>query len=346
MKIAVYTIAKNEEQFVSRWAQSCQDADYRIILDTGSTDGTVAAAEAEGVSVSVQTFSPWRFDVARNASLALVPEDADICIALDMDEVIQPGWRAHVEKAFAEGATRPRYQYTWSWVREGVPGLVYGGDKMHARHGYFWRHPVHEVITPAGVEKQVWCGAEIHHHPDHTKSRSQYLPLLEMAVEEDPTDDRNTYYLAREYFYNQRMDEAKGLFLRHLDLPKATWKPERAASMRWLFKITNDQEWLLKAAAECPNRREAWVELAQVAMKAQEWESCLRYATRALAIKERPLEYLSEAFAWGAAPHDLAALAAYKCGYFAEARHQGVKALCMDPYNSRLVDNLRWYEAA
>lgn len=152
MRIAVYTIAKNEEQFVQRWADSARDADYILILDTGSTDGTVAVAEAAGVTVKVEEFKPWRFDHARNAALELLPDDIDYCIALDMDEVLQPGWREHLEVADANGWTRPRYQYTWSWQRPGVPGLVYGGDKIHARHGYRWKHPVHEVLTATGVE--------------------------------------------------------------------------------------------------------------------------------------------------------------------------------------------------
>jgi len=33
-KVAVVSIMKNEEQFIERWAESCKDADYRILLDT------------------------------------------------------------------------------------------------------------------------------------------------------------------------------------------------------------------------------------------------------------------------------------------------------------------------
>jgi len=36
MKIAVYTVALNEEQFVERWYNSAKDADYLLIADTGS----------------------------------------------------------------------------------------------------------------------------------------------------------------------------------------------------------------------------------------------------------------------------------------------------------------------
>ena len=41
LKIHVYTICKNEEQFVERWAAAGKDADGLHVLDTGSTDKTV-----------------------------------------------------------------------------------------------------------------------------------------------------------------------------------------------------------------------------------------------------------------------------------------------------------------
>lgn len=41
MKICVYAIAKNEEQFVDRWMDSMREADWVCVLDTGSTDRTV-----------------------------------------------------------------------------------------------------------------------------------------------------------------------------------------------------------------------------------------------------------------------------------------------------------------
>ena len=71
MKIAVYTIALNEVKFVKRWAESAKDADYRLIADTGSTDGTPEIAkDSLGVNVVRISISPWRFDLARNAALA------------------------------------------------------------------------------------------------------------------------------------------------------------------------------------------------------------------------------------------------------------------------------------
>ena len=40
-----YGISKNESAFVQAWADSCADADYRILVDTGSTDDTPDVAE-------------------------------------------------------------------------------------------------------------------------------------------------------------------------------------------------------------------------------------------------------------------------------------------------------------
>ena len=346
VKVAVYAIALNEAQHVTAWATSAIDADHRIIVDTGSTDDTVALAQAHGVTAHRITVSPWRFDDARNAALALVPADVDYCIALDLDEQLQPGWREHLQHAHDAGITRPRYRYVWSWTDTGQPGLVYGGDKIHTRHGYRWRHPVHEVITPTGTETQGWTGMEIHHHPDPAKSRGQYLPLLEQAVTEDPTDDRNAHYYARELFYAGRLDDAADEFARHLSLPKARWAPERAASMRYLAKCQPDHAaaWLHRAIAEAPDRREAWVDLAQHLHDAADWAGCYAAATRALTIAEPPLEYLCEESAWGALLHDLAAIAAWHLG-LAPLPH-GQHAADLAPSDPRIAANLEHYRTA
>ena len=61
MKICVYAIAKNEEQFVDRWAASMSEADDICVLDTGSTDRTVEQLADLGVRVRQEEIRPWRF---------------------------------------------------------------------------------------------------------------------------------------------------------------------------------------------------------------------------------------------------------------------------------------------
>ena len=346
MKIAVYTIALNEEQHVQQWADSCVDADYRLILDTGSTDQTTTLAHQLGIHTVTRVISPWRFDTARNMALSMLPKDIDLCIALDMDEQLQPGWREALEAFLKENPTvnRPRYKYIWSWNPDGTEGLIYAGDKIHSNKDYEWKHPVHEVLKPLNGEQQGFVpGLEIHHHPDSSKSRSQYLPLLKLAVEEDPRDDRNQFYLARELYFAGDYDLAQYHFARHLDL--STWNPERAASHRYLAKmVPHAAEYhLYRAIAESPTRRESWVDLAQYYHNQHNWLACRNAASSALAITEKPLDYLCEAEAWGWLPHDLMAIASHHFGDSDEAFHHGSIAVALNPDDERLKTNLTHY---
>jgi glycosyltransferase involved in cell wall biosynthesis len=293
LKICVYAISKNEAHFIQRFCESAKEADMILIADTGSTDGLPEEAERHGAIVHHISISPWRFDTARNMALSMLPKDIDLCIALDMDEQLQPGWREALE-SLPKKVTRPRYKYVWSWNPDGSEGLTYGGDKIHARHGYRWKHPVHETITAVIPEQQEWVPLEIHHHPDNTKSRSQYFPLLETAKKESPQDDRTAFYYARELFFHGRLEEAASEFQRHLNLPLAVWKPERAASMRYIAKCgVEPEKWFTLATLEAPNRREPWIDLGNYAYKQHDWRQVVRCCERALQITEKPLEYFA-----------------------------------------------------
>ena len=196
-RIYVYAICKNEEKFAERWVRSMQEADGICVLDTGSTDGTAERLRELGAHVTQEAVTPWRFDTARNRSLELVPEDADLCVCTDLDEVFRPGWRTAMEQALAGGAEKLRYRYTWSFRPDGREGVVFWIEKAHARFGFRWAHPVHEVLecTKGACRTVDAEGVQLDHHPDPEKSRGQYLPLLELAVQEAPEDDRNAFYL-------------------------------------------------------------------------------------------------------------------------------------------------------
>ena len=142
-RIAVYAIARDEATRVESWAASAADADVRLIADTGSSDDTVERAAALGVDVHRVAVEPFRYDVARNRALDLLPDDVDLCVPLDMDEELAPGWRQLLDEAWAQGATRISYSLVWPWSAV-YPDLRYTADKIHARHGCRWRFPVHE----------------------------------------------------------------------------------------------------------------------------------------------------------------------------------------------------------
>ena len=349
LKIAVYAISKNEEQFVERFCESARDADIIVIADTGSTDGTVERARASGATVHDICITPWRFDLARNTALALVPRDVDVCISLDLDELLEPGWREEIERVWTEGTTRLRYLFDWGC------GISFYYEKIHARKGYMWHHPCHEYPVPDGRITEVWAQTDMLlavHKPDPTKSRGQYMDLLELSVREDPDCPRNAFYYARELSFNARWEESIVACKNYLKLPRATWHNERCYAYRVMGRCYNEiglnqeaEQAFHSAAGEAPNTREPWCELAMLMYRQQRWEECFAYAMRALRITDRLQVYTCDPAVWGHQAHDLASIAAWHLGMTEISIEQARLAVEKSPDDLRLRANLDFVTA-
>lgn len=345
MKIAVYAINKNEAHFIKRFCDSAKDADLIMIADTGSTDSSVVTARLNGAEVHNICISPWRFDKARDAALASLPKDIDVCISLDIDEVLEPGWREEVEKLWKDGVTRLRYKFDWSC------GIVFHSEKIHARHGYFWHHACHEYIHPEPRTKEIWASTDkllVRHLPDPTKSRSQYLDLLAVSVQEDPNCIRNAFYYARELVFNYKWQEGAEALESYLKRPDATYKYDRCYAMRLLGQCYSELgldglPWYRKACIEAPDTREPWLDLAKASYEKNDWNECFYAAMSGLKILHKLEIYTTSAASWDYRLNDFAALSAYNLGLKEIAIEQGELALKLDPENDRLKQNLIFY---
>jgi tetratricopeptide (TPR) repeat protein len=347
-KIVVYAISKNEEKFVDRWVDSMQEADEIYVLDTGSTDKTVSKLKKRKVNVKKKIIKPWRFDVARNESLKLVPSDADICVCTDLDEVLEKGWRKKLEEIWQDNITRLRYNYNWKLDENNKPIVNFYTDKIHIRDNYKWTHPVHEVLTYTNGNEVFLTTDEItlNHYPDNTKSRSSYLPLLELSVKEDPEDDRNMHYLGREYMYYQKWDKCIDTLIKHLSLKTATWKDERCASMRFiarsyrnLNRIEEAKMWLDKAISEAPYLRDPYVEKAMLEYELENWNEVIKNCNTALKITTHTKCYINETFSFDNTIYDLLSIAYFYLDDIDNAIINIDKALKMEPDNERLLKN-------
>ncbi len=346
-KICVYAISKNEEQFVDRWVDSIVNADEIVVLDTGSTDNTVKKLRDRNVKVYEKKIDPWRFDVARNESLNLVSKDIDICICMDLDEVLETGWYDKIQNIWQDGNNRLSYIFNWHFNKEGNPDVTFYAEKIHSRQGYKWINPVHEVLQFTGKEKrQITDEITINHHPDEKKSRSSYLPLLELAVKEDPNNDRNMHYLGREYMYYGRWNEAIDTLIKHINLKTATWKDERSASMRFIARCYRNlgrfdeaRLWLDKAMIETPYLRDPFVERAILEYLQQDWKEVEYYCLKALNITTHQKSYINEIFSWDHTVYDLLSLSYYNQKEKYLALKCINKAIEMKPNDERLLKN-------
>lgn len=346
-RIAVYAIAKDESAFARRWMESMSEADAVYVLDTGSSDGTPDLLRDLGAHVTVKAYPSFRFDAARNDSMDLVPPGYDILVCTDLDEVMLPGWRDALESAWREGATTAEYEYIWSFGADGRPDQRFTYEKVHAPGACRWTHPVHEVLEYSVPRVPVRADMVLEHRPDPEKSRAQYLGLLERSVEESPDDDRNMHYLGREYMFRGRWEDAVRTLERHLAMPTARWRAERAQSMRFIARCRahlGDRDaaelWYRRACDEEPSFREPAVEYAMFLYRAQAPFTMLRAAClRALSAAVPDGSYLIEASAWGSLPYDLLSIAAWGLGMADEARGAVAKALELSPDDARIRAN-------
>ena len=347
-KVYVYAISKNEEKFVERWYNSMKEADCVFVLDTGSDDDTVSKLRNLGVVVDVKKIDPWRFDVARNLSLDMVPSDADICVCTDLDEVFESGWREELEKIWDDKVSKLRYNYNWSLDEYNNPKVNFYLEKIHSRNNYKWTHPVHEVLTYLGDNECVITTDKLtlNHYPDCTKSRSSYLPLLELSVVEDPEDDRNMHYLGREYMYYKKWNECIDTLIKHLNLKTAVWRDERCASMRFIARSYKELKrydearmWLDKAMVEAPYLRDPYVERAMLEYSLENYDDVTKYCNKALEITSHQKTYINEVFSWDNTIYDLLSIAYYYKEDFGMALENVNKAIDMEPDNVRLINN-------
>lgn len=345
MKIVVYGICKNEEAFVERFCQSAADADLILLADTGSTDNTISIARQNGATVHEITVNPWRFDVARNMAMDLIPIDYDVCVSMDLDEVLEPGWREEIESIWTTDTTNLRYRYNIGY------GTIFHLDVIHSRFGYRWHHPAHEHLLAEPNFKQVIKQTDkllvSQKDRDELRDRSFYVELSRLSVKEDSncviSAFLHLYELVRNSFYEEAIEAAE----RYLTMPKATDAYQRCTAYRLLAAcysaLGNEEkeiESYLLATGIAPTIREPWVDLANAYLAKKQWKNCYNAITKALAINHYSEHYTNNMTVWSYIPYHCAGIAASNLGKLDEARKYLQIAADMEPNNLQLQQDL------
>ena len=371
-KICVYAICKNESKYVNTWVNSMKEADYICILDTGSTDDTyerikasAKALELEGSSCKLiydqKVINPWRFDVARVESMKLCPEDTDIFVCTDLDEFFEPGWADPLREHW-DGNKYDRcvYLYTWSHLENGAAGRIFRYDKIHGK-GYTWKFPVHEslcrVITDnLRIENSTSRYLDLtkyimlHHFPDKEKSRSSYLPLLELRAQEYPEDTFGLIYLAHEYNYRKKFDKSIETINNIMARPdydmitpteKASCLFFRGDDYKALGDYSNALNDYLKALEIDPTLREPYLKLASLFSEMKLYNIAVEYAKLSIEKGIRHYSWIEKDNSWSYGPYDIMAVASFYAGNKRDSLAYAYKAYSYDPDNERLKKNIK-----
>lgn len=219
IRISACLIAKNESKHLARCLSSIQGrVDEIIVVDTGSTDDTIAIAERFGATLGHFSWCD-DYSAARNESLRLAT--GHWILWLDADEEITPeSWNI-----IYEAVTRPQFggyclrinnlldvrgasTYTHAPVRlfRKLPGTQFTGR-------------IHEQITPsidaAGLPCADLQGASITHYgyqPDSMQEKNKIertISMLEREVRENPEDAFHWFNLANAFSVGGRLKECE-----------------------------------------------------------------------------------------------------------------------------------------
>jgi hypothetical protein len=182
-RLSIGILTKNEARLIESCVRSALFADEVIVLDSGSTDDTVALATALGARVC--TSEDWQgFAVQRNRLLSLAT--GEYIFFLDADEVITPELRQEIESIVAR-QDRSVWSVRWTVV-------AYGHTLHHFKSSAsmerlfpralidHYEGVVHEeaLLTQAGVARRTLEHRLLHHSRQSIRASLEKLTQYAM----------------------------------------------------------------------------------------------------------------------------------------------------------------------
>jgi tetratricopeptide (TPR) repeat protein len=319
MTPVIYTIAKNEALNVEGFMRAAQGAPV-YVLDTGSADNTVELLQEHGAHVTQKVIDPWRFDRAREAALALVPDQPDIlCVSIDMDERLEDGWQDKLAAEWVQGCNFGNYRYIGEWrdAEQTVPAVESARTRLHARQGFHWERPVHEIPVADATTRVRSCDTSVLVRHYSNGEQRNYAPLLTTILEANPNDadarlQRGGEFAQKGEWDNALVDYHAWLRISYGDdrpvirYRRATTHISCAVCYYNLGQHGRALRSFWEAVAAEPICREAWVNLAHTYQAMGDPVMALACAQKALAIVQPPYYACIDSFCWSDFPEKLA----------------------------------------
>ena len=224
-KLCLNMIVKNESKIIRRLIESVVDViDCYCICDTGSTDNTVEIIETffaeKGVPGKIPK-EPFR-DFGYNRSYALKQcetMDADYILLLDADMIFELG-RGVSPADFKRGLTHDVYH-----MFQGTDAFYYKNSRIvKNRRGMSYWGVTHEYVkSPDGssyslIEKSRAFINDIGDGGSKADKFERDIRLLKKGLEENPGNDRYTFYLANSYRDHGDKDLAIETYKKRIEL--------------------------------------------------------------------------------------------------------------------------------
>ena len=220
-KTAVYTILKNEKNYIDKWLFYADPFDYKVLLDTGSTDGSweylqECASKDKKLIIEQKIIEPWHFSNARNYNMTMIPEDVVWCLSPDLDEYFSINTHDMMETIIdavpdVTNIATTRLDIYSPSVFVGPPNHI-PSNKIHRKDDYHWVQPIYEHLRwkHSGYEKEVYSEEIflIHDQDFKKKERSDlYIKMLREEYKTNPTNTWCLWFLIYHFFKSGNLQE-------------------------------------------------------------------------------------------------------------------------------------------
>lgn len=219
MNISVCMIVKNEEDVLGRiLSQAKKFADEIIIVDTGSTDNTKKIAQ--NYTERVFDFK-WCDDFARARNFSFSKATYEYIMWLDADDHIDD---IDIQKILDLKKDKAQYdiymcKYAVAFDNQSNPTFEYYRERIVKNSPrYRWRGFVHECIGLSG--KISYTDIVIKHKKIKPTPKGRNLDIYEKHIANGcHLNARETFYYARELYFNNLLTESQKQFEKFLQMP-------------------------------------------------------------------------------------------------------------------------------
>lgn len=282
--ISVSMIVKNESSCLAKSLESVKEADEIVVCDTGSTDNTVEIAQK--YTPHVYTDYKWEdhFAKARNHSLGKCTKKWVLII--DADETLEPNGIEKIRNLLNSGKIIGYPTVYFDTISELNSKEAHKSIRLFKRNaGIVWRGAAHNYLSESRgyvSDIKIFYG----YSDAHKKDPDRTLRILQKTVAENPSLSRETFYLAREYWYRKDYLRAINYYKKYLETGR--WGPEIAEAQLMMAKCllalkqpAQSMEWCMKAMATNANFKEAFLLMAKLSgpKNAKRWLQIAETAT-------------------------------------------------------------------
>lgn len=215
--MALVMIARNEARCIKRSLLSAKNhVDRMVVLDTGSTDDTVAIARNCGADVH---HFEWTgdFSVARNVALDIA--DADWNLVLDADEWIEEGGESLQEiktnalslgvvLVKSESGSDAQRSENNSWISRLLPRGVHYAGRVHEQ-------PISDLPK---VRVPLVLGHDGYSASQLAMKRGRNRPLLLQELQQNPNEPYVLYQIGKDHEIYDEFSTASDYYLQAADL--------------------------------------------------------------------------------------------------------------------------------